>query len=231
MNADGSNRKQLTSKAGSNHNPVVSPDGRSIIFTSDRSGSRHVWRMNIDGSDQRQLTNGLAEFLPSITPDGQWIVYSAISSGNVTLWKVPINGGTPIEIINRQVINPVVSPDGKQIAYLFTEEAPPEAPPNRIGIVAFEGGENLKTFEIPPGLAGARTILHWSNDGRSLLYTVITNNVSNIWSQAVEGGKPVQLTNFKENLITAFDWSRDNRQLAVSRGILIRDALLITNSK
>lgn len=231
MDADGSNRKQLTSNAGSNHNPAVSPDGRTIVFTSDRTGSRHLWRMNIDGSDQRQLANGLAEFLPSISPDGQWVLYSAITTGKVTLWKVPIAGGTPVEINNREGFNPVVSPDGRQIAYLFAENAPPEAPPNRIGIINFEGGENLKTFEIQAGLAGARTILHWSKDGRSLLYTVITNNVSNIWRQPVEGGKPVQVTNFKENLISAFDWSRDGRTLAVSRGLLIRDAVLISNSK
>jgi eukaryotic-like serine/threonine-protein kinase len=231
MNADGSNRKQLTINAGSNHNPVVSPDGRYVVFTSARSGSRHVWRMNIEGSDQRQLTNGLAEFLPSISPDGQWVVYSSLNSGKLTLWKIPINGGTPIEIINREGINAVVSPDGKQIAYLFTEQAPPEAPPNRIGIIPFEGGENIKTFEIPPGLGGARTILHWSGDGRSLLYTVITNNVSNIWKQPVDGGKPMQLTNFKEHVITAFDWSRDNRQLAISRGLIIRDAVLISDTR
>lgn len=47
----------------------------------------------------------------------------------------------------------------------------------------------------------------------------------------MDGGKPVQLTNFKEHFITAFGWSRDGRQLAVERGIIIRDAVLISNAK
>jgi serine/threonine protein kinase len=231
MNRDGSNRKQLTFDAGNNHNPVVSPDGRYIIFTSERTGPRNVWRMNIDGSDARRLTNGLIDLLPSVSPDGQWVIYSSVNSGKLTLWKVQMTGGVPVEITKRGAINGVVSPDGKQIAYLFTEGGAPGSPPNRLAIIPFEGGEPIKTFEISPGLAGARTILHWSTDASSILYTVISNNVSNIWKQPVDGGKPVQLTNFKWDIITAFDFSRDGRQLAVTRGLLIRDAVLISNSK
>ncbi|HEX8844121.1 MAG TPA: protein kinase [Pyrinomonadaceae bacterium] len=231
MNSDGSNRKQLTFNAGNNQNPVVSPDGRYIVFTSTRSGSRNVWRMSIDGSDARKLTNGSVDLLPTVSPDSQWVVYSSINSSRATLWKVPINGGTPVEVISREGLNAVVSPDGKEIAYLFTEAASPDAPPNRIAVIPFEGGEPVKTFEIPPGLGGARTILQWARDGRSLLYTAINNNVSNVWGQPLDGGPPVQLTNFKEHIITAYDWSRDGRTLAVSRGILIRDAVLINNSK
>lgn len=232
MNADGSNRKQLTFNGGNNHNPEVSPDGRHIVFTSSRAGgTRNVWRMNMDGSDPKQLTSGLAEFFPVVSPDNQWVVYSSINNGRATLWKVPIEGGAPVEITNREGIHPTISPDGKQIAYLFTEASDPGAPPNRIAVIPFEGGEPVKTFEIPVGLAGARTVLRWSRDGRSLLYTVIMNNVSNIWSQPLDGGKPAQLTDFKEHIITAFGWSRDGRTLAVTRGMLIRDAVLISNSK
>jgi serine/threonine protein kinase/Tol biopolymer transport system component len=230
MNPDGSNRRQLTSEAGSNHSPVVTPDGRHIVFTSTRSGQRNVWRMNLDGSDPQRLTSSAMDFFPVVSPDGQWIIYSTLSSGRPTLWKVPVGGGNAVEIINRHAINPAVSPDGKQIAYLFTEAPDPTYPPNRIGVIAFEGGEALKTFEVQPGLGGARTILHWSRDGRSLLYTAITNNVSNIWSQPLDGGKPRQLTDFKEHIITAFDWSPDGRQLAVARGVIIRDAVLISSS-
>jgi len=43
---------------------------------SDRSGAPHLWRMNVDGSDQKQLTNGAGgELNPQFSPDGRWIVY------------------------------------------------------------------------------------------------------------------------------------------------------------
>jgi hypothetical protein len=55
--------------------------------------------------------------------------------------------------------------------------------------------------------------------------------VSNIWSQSIEGGPPKQVTDFKELLITGFSWSRDGKQLACTRGTLVRDAVLITDLK
>jgi tricorn protease-like protein len=60
---------------------------------------------------------------------------------------------------------------------------------------------------------------------------VNANNVSNIWSQSIEGGPPKQVTDFKELLITGFSWSRDGKQLACTRGTLVRDAVLITDLK
>lgn len=230
MNADASNRKQLTFDAGNNHNCVVSPDGRFVVFTSTRSGNRNVWRMNIDGSDPKKLTDGLVDLQPSFTPDGQWVVYSSLESGVLTLWKVPFNGGTPARILDRGANNAVVSPDARQIAYLYTD-GPAQGPPNKIAIIPFEGGDPQKTFEVPRAAGGTRTIIKWSRDGRSLFYTAVANNASNIWRLPLDGGKPVQVTNFTEHIIPAFDWSRDGRRLAVSRGVLIRDVVLISNSK
>jgi hypothetical protein len=55
--------------------------------------------------------------------------------------------------------------------------------------------------------------------------------VSNIWSQPVEGGKPKQITDFNDMLITGFAWTRDGKQLACTRGALLRDAILVTDLK
>jgi len=57
-NADGSNQKQLTSDAARDYTPVVSHDGRYVVFQSVRSDSMpHLWRMDIDGGNLKQLTN------------------------------------------------------------------------------------------------------------------------------------------------------------------------------
>ena len=60
---------------------------------------------------------------------------------------------------------------------------------------------------------------------------VVRSGARNVWRMNLDGSDPVQLTDFKEHIITAFDWSRDGKTLAVSRGILIRDAVLISNAK
>jgi len=51
--------------------------------------------------------------------------------------------------------------------------------------------------------------------------------VSNIWLQPVDGEEPRQLTDYKTDFIFSFDWSRDGKQLALSRGTEDRDVILI----
>src|SRR6185295_3570589 len=90
MNADGNQRKQLTSNAGKNIGPVVSADGRYIVFTSTRSGTGAIWRIDIDGRNPKQLSQDKGEWYPTISPDGQWVLYASIGTARPTVWKVPI---------------------------------------------------------------------------------------------------------------------------------------------
>ncbi|MFS8086178.1 MAG: hypothetical protein ACMG6H_11165 [Acidobacteriota bacterium] len=55
--------------------------------------------------------------------------------------------------------------------------------------------------------------------------------VTNIWSQPIDGGPPKQLTDFKSDLIFRFDWSRDGKWLAVARGNISSDVVLINDLK
>ena len=64
-----------------------------------------------------------------------------------------------------------------------------------------------------------------------MMYTVNNNNVTNIWSQSLDGGQPKQVTEFKDSLMTGFAWSRDGKTLASTRGGLLRDAVLISESE
>ena len=54
IESNGSSPRQLTSNTGFNGSPRVSPDGRYIVFYSDRTGSGQIWRMDFDG---KRLTN------------------------------------------------------------------------------------------------------------------------------------------------------------------------------
>jgi serine/threonine protein kinase len=227
---DGNNRKQLTANGASNFSPVVTADDRYVVFISLRDKTRNVWRMNLDGSNPIRLTSGLSDGFPSLTPDGRWVVYTSYDGVKPNLWKVSIDGGEPVKITDHVAAAGVVSPDGKWIAYTYPESPDPLAPANRIALMPFDGGPTTKTFTFVPG-GTVLSLIHWSTDGKSLLYTVNANNVSNIWSQSLDGGPPRQITDFNDMLMTGFAWSRDGKQLACTRGTFMRDAILITDLK
>jgi Tol biopolymer transport system component len=226
---DGSDRKQLTANGALNFSPVVSPDNKYIVFAVWRDGKKRLWRMNVDGSNPVQLTSGIGDSFPSITPDGQWVIYTA-SGPKPTLWKVSINGGAPVQIIDHHATMGVVSPDGKFIAYTYPESADVLAPPNRLAVIPIEGGQPIKTFSVP-ATGTVLAVIQWANDGDSILYTVTRNNVTNVWRQPLDDGQAKQATDFKEMLMTGFAWSRDGKQLACTRGTLMRDAVLIRDLK
>jgi serine/threonine protein kinase/Tol biopolymer transport system component len=222
--ADGGNPKQLTANARINQAPAVSPDGTYIVFQTDRTGVPHLWRMRLDGSDQRQLTNGASgEQNAQFSPDGRWIVYRTIFN-RPTVWKVPAGGGEPVQLTDKISRLPTISPDGKLVAYLFR---PDDNAPWRIAAAPVEGGEPLKTFDVP----GATTYLRWTPDGRALAFIDTRNGVSNIFAQPLDGGAPKQLTDFKTDSIFSFAFSRDGRQIALSRGTVNSDVVLISNFK
>lgn len=230
MDANGGNRKQLTSNASRNVGAIVTPDGQYIVFTSMRSGAATIWRMNIDGSNPKQLTRGVSDGFPELSPDGKWVVYTSIAATKPTVWKVSIEGEDARELIPTVSTNPLVSPDGKYVAYLYPTSHDPFAPANRIAIIPFEGGNPIKTLEFP-GATRIQTITRWSPDGKSILYNHTLNNVTNIWSQPLDGGPATQITDFKDSLMSGFAWSRDGKNLACARGISLRDAVLISESK
>ncbi len=76
--ADGSGARRLTSNQGYDAEATLSPDGRTIVFTSLREGDLDIYRMNVDGTDLKRLTTTLGyDGGPFFGPDGKLIVYRA----------------------------------------------------------------------------------------------------------------------------------------------------------
>ncbi|HEU4432758.1 MAG TPA: hypothetical protein VFR51_05135, partial [Pyrinomonadaceae bacterium] len=219
-------RRQLTTNGGGS--PVATVDGKYIVFVSGRNGKLAIWRMNLDGSNPVNLSNGPADIYPSVTPDGQWVVFIKSEGSKPTVWKVSIDGGTPEQVTDHVASSAIVSPDGKLLAYSYPESPDPFAPPNRLVVVNFADNSPVATFTFGPS-STVPTLIQWSPDGKSILYSVNRDSVSNVWSQPLSGGAPKQITEFKDGLMTGFAWSRDGKMFAATRGSLLRDAVLITD--
>lgn len=222
IKADGRDRVQLTKAAGNDLYPSVSPDGRYVVFTSTRSGTTNIWRMDSDGNNLLQLTNGPSEWWPSISLDGRWVIYTSFASNRPTLWKISIDGGSPVQLTQHFSMLPVVSPTGDRVAcYFWDGDSQFEL---KMAVVKIEDGQLIETFASP---SAQFQTLNWISHGQSLAYIQERDGRSNIWAQPIAGGPPQQVTKFTTQHIFDFAVSPDGQNIAMARGSVTNDILLI----
>ena len=144
MGVDGSNVRRLTTAPGYDGGPFFSPDGRQIVYRAHhptdsaelatyrgllaqrlvRPNRMEIWVMNVDGSNQRQVTSlGGANFAPFFTPDGRRIIFSSNHknprSRNFDLYLVNTDG-TGLEAVTTDPEFdgfPMFSPDGTKLVW------------------------------------------------------------------------------------------------------------------
>jgi dipeptidyl aminopeptidase/acylaminoacyl peptidase len=102
---------QLTNTEGVESEPRWSPDGRLIAYTATKRGltdretnmeDMHVWVMNADGSDRREIGAVIdnRQGPPEWSPDGASLYFTVAERGNLHIYRLPINGGTPQAVIS-----------------------------------------------------------------------------------------------------------------------------------
>jgi Tol biopolymer transport system component len=157
--------------------------------------------------------------VPKVTPDGRTVVYFDFTTE--LLWKIPIDGGQPSPITEKRSDRPFISPDGRFIACGYQVE--PNTP-FKIAVISIDGKEPLKLFDVP--LTVNVDDLAWTPDGRAIVYADTRNGVSNFWAQKLAGGPTEQLTDFKADRISSFDFSHDGKWLAFAQGNSTADVVL-----
>ncbi len=98
----GGKATRLTSGMGFDAQPRFSPDGKKVVFVSDRSGGENVWIQSLDGKDTTQVTKGNNNMYvsPEWTPDGAYVVSSRGGGlgGAAKLWMYNVNGGNGLPL-------------------------------------------------------------------------------------------------------------------------------------
>ena len=106
--------------------PVFSPDGKRLVFNSDRGGHLDVWELELEGGALRRLTIDAADdWDPAYTPDGRRLLWSSNRSGNFEIWSAASDGSGIRQVTADGVDaeNPTATPDGEWIVYASANPA------------------------------------------------------------------------------------------------------------
>ncbi len=206
--------------------PWACGEGGSVVFVRFQSGTQNIWRMDGTGGNFRQVSTGKLDVNPVCSQDGKW-VYFMERGGEQKLARLPIDGGTPQTISESPMSGAFdVSPDGKLAAFPTIEHSGEHK--EMLEVVETEGKKAAKQIEFERSRFG---LLHFSRDGKAVVYPVRDSGVDNLWLQPVDGSKGKQITNFTAEHIFDFHWSFDGKQLALVRGHTDSDVVLIRQNK
>ncbi len=176
----GSEPVQLIASTQEDDSPQYSPDGKKIVFASNRSGQYEIWTCDPDGHNQTQLTSLNSPWTgsPRWSPDSKRIAFDSRPEGQADIFVVDADGGTPRRLTtsNSTDIVPSWSADGRWIYFDSDRTGSQQiwkttANGEKTLQVSRTGG--FESFESADG-----KVLYFSKMGRR-----------GLWRVSVEGGK------------------------------------------
>jgi serine/threonine-protein kinase len=187
---------RLTFDPALDSHPVWTPDGRRVVFASQRAGPFNLFVASADGTGvTERLTTSEDIQIPSfVVPDGTGIVGSVTApktNGDVVLF--PFNAGSaramaPLVRTNAIEFNPEISPDGRYMAYQSNESGR-----EAIYVRPFPDVDKGR-WEVSAA-GGTRPV--WARNGRELFYVDLADTMISVPVQTSGGkfvaGRPVKL--------------------------------------
>lgn len=198
--------RRLTFDARSAQNPAWTPDGKEIVFVSDRGGSHSLWKVRAAGGGLPVALGGEDAFEPAIAPSGKQVVYARQRLID-NLVRIELCGTNCIPGPERRltrsamlVRNPSCSPDGRRIAFESRRSGYDE-----IWTCASDGSDpqQLTSFRGP-----ATGTPRWSPDGKQIVFDSRVQGKGQLFVIGAEGGTPRQITHEQVEQIVP-SWSSD----------------------
>jgi Tol biopolymer transport system component len=238
----GGTATRITSGPSFDSQPRWAPDGKRIVFLSDRSGAENVWLCDADGTSAKALTKGMNNLYasPEWTPDGNFIVVSRSSGvlGSVyELWLIHKDGGSGAAMLRVQA-GPNLPPPMNTLGAAFGKD------PRYIWVSRHRGGFGynlqyplwqLAIYDRQNGRLFTQTDVYGSgmrpalsSDGKWLVYATRYDAETGLRLRDLASGDetwlvyPVtrddQESRFTRDLYPGYSFTPDNQAIIVSNG-------------
>ena len=163
---------RLTLNAGDNINPVWSPDGMRVAFTSYRKGNADIYVKNANGvgAETPLLESSSEEIVKDWSKDGRYIAYLLGQDKSQDIYALPLSGDKkPFPVVQGpfQKSEPQFSYDGKFLAYTSNESGT-----FQVYVISFPAGDQ----RLQVSMAGGGQP-RWKGDGKELYYRSLDNRI------------------------------------------------------
>ncbi|HEV8131942.1 MAG TPA: protein kinase [Acidobacteriota bacterium] len=203
--------QRLTDFTGLEEFPAISPDGKSVAFTTDAGGKRQIWIRLLAGGAPLQITHNPADHLfPRWSRDSTSIIYyspSAEGESDGTLWEISGLGGAPRRIIS-SLGGADLSHDDKQIAFFRFNNGKVE-----LTVSSRDGSSPRVITRLDPN--SNYFYPRWSPDDQWIGYQRGLVFDYDIFAVAAKGGEPSQVIN-DGSLLNGFTWLPDSSGIIYS---------------
>jgi Tol biopolymer transport system component len=207
----GGEPRRLTFDSRAIHSLAWTPDGREIVFSSDRGGTFSLWKISGSGGQPEPLSGiGQDAFRPTISRQGNRLAYVQDNTDS-NIWRTAgpnatENDLTPVKLISstRGESNPQFSPDGKKIAFTSDRLGSKE-----IWTCDLDGGNPIPLTSFGASVTGTP---RWSPDSQYIACDSRREGHSDIYVLAADGRPPRRLTSETSDEVRP-SWSRDGRYI------------------
>jgi len=222
----GGEARLLTSHPEYDDCPRFSPDGRSLAFTSYRTGNGDLYVLSLANGTLRRLTYHDGEnLLEAWSPDGQWLYFnSGQEMIGSEIYKVSLAGGTPIRVLGdpyEAYYHVALSPDGRRMAFnnngdRWWRRGPNPNAPSDIWVA--DEPSRPRNFRKVTDYAGRNLWPLWDAAGEGLYFVSDRGGTENLWYQSLRPGAPArQVTCFRDGRVLRPSISANGRWIVFQR--------------
>ncbi|MEO7266057.1 MAG: S41 family peptidase, partial [Ferruginibacter sp.] len=230
--AAGGKATRLTIHEAYEANPVFSPDGKQIAFSGARFGNNDIFVMPTSGGLPKRLTyHSAADNISSWTQQNQILFSTSREFKQIErpseVYSINPNGGTESRMLDAVGYDPVLSPDGRFLAFVRGDINP-------VARYAYRGSSDrniwlydikYKTYTQLPGFETNDILPQWGSNG-SLYFLSSNDGAYNLYRLKIDAGgkatnKPEKLTEYKDEAIRSYSISADGSTIVFEKDMNI----------